>query len=347
VPQLSLTVVMPVYNEAPHLGTTVEALVEAVGRSGFAADLILVDDGSTDGSAEVVEQAVAGRLPFRLLSQENRGRFEARRAGLDAAIGEFVLLLDGRVRLEPDALAFVTPRVAAGERVWTSHVHVEDAGNPFGVFWRLIAELAWADYFDDPRTTQFGTDDFDRFPKGTTCFLAPRALLVEATAAFHSRYADSRHANDDTPLIRWIAEREPIHVSPGFSSFYRPRTTLRASMRHAFHRGVVFVDGHGRPESRFFPAVVAFFPLTTLLALAALRRPRVVPYTAAAVSAGAAGLGVVRRRRRFEVASLALVAPLYAFAHGAGMWRGLAMLSRRSPAPGDARRSQPPRATRP
>ena len=52
-----------------------------------------------------------------------------------------MLLLDGRVRIEKGALAFVEARVAAGDTVWTSHVHVADEGNPFGVFWRLLAEL--------------------------------------------------------------------------------------------------------------------------------------------------------------------------------------------------------------
>jgi glycosyltransferase involved in cell wall biosynthesis len=347
VPDSTLTVVMPVHNEAPHLEATIDALVAAVARSDFATDLVLVDDGSTDGSGDVVERALARRLPFRLVPQENRGRFAARRAGVEAASGEFALLLDGRVRLHPDALAFVNSRVAAGEHVWTSHVHVEDGGNPFGVFWRLIAELAWAEYFEHPRTTSFGTDDFDRFPKGTTCFLAPRSLLIDAMDSFQSRYADFRRVNDDTPLIRWIAERLPIHVSPAFSSFYRPRTSFWASMRHAFHRGVVFVDGHGREESRFFPAVVAFFPVSALLALAALRRPIVVPFTTAAISVAAAGLGIVRRRRPLEIASLGLVAPLYAVAHGGGMWRGLLLFSPRASGLGESSARQsgsPPRA---
>src|SRR5438309_897128 len=81
--------------------------------------------------------------------------------GLDAAEGAFVLLLDARVRLEPDALRFVHTRVDAGEDVWNAHVHVR--GGPFATFWRLLAELAWREYFDDPRTTRFGVESFDRY----------------------------------------------------------------------------------------------------------------------------------------------------------------------------------------
>jgi glycosyltransferase involved in cell wall biosynthesis len=323
-----LSVVIPVYNEAPHLSETIDALLVALAKSDFEAELVLVDDGSTDGSAGVACAAVDGRVPLRVLSQPNSGRFEARRAGVEAADGELVLLLDGRVRIDAGALAYVQGRCEEGARVWTAHVDIDAHGDLFGTFWRLIAELAWSDYFDEPREVSFGVENFDRFPKGTTCFFAPRELLLEAIASFRSRYSELRSANDDTPLLRWIAQRKPIHVSPGFSCAYRPRTTLRAFVGHALHRGVVFVDGHGRRESRFFPVVLAFYPASLLLTAAAVRRPVVVPAAVVVTSAAAAAFGVSRRRAPFEVASLAALTPVYAVGHGAGMWRGLALLVR-------------------
>jgi glycosyltransferase involved in cell wall biosynthesis len=321
----TLSVVIPVHNEARNVPSTVEALLAALDRSGLEAEIVVVDDGSTDGSRSVAEQAVADRVPLRVLTQPNRGRFEARRAGVEAARGTFVLLLDGRVSIDESALSFVQPRLADGERVWTSHVHVRADGNLLGLFWQLLAELAWAEYFDDPRTTSFGASDFDRYPKGTTCFLAPRALLVDAMGSFRTSYADSRHANDDTPVIRWIAERERIHVSPQYASSYRPRETLGAFLRHAFHRGVVFLDGHGRRESRFFPAVVAFYPVSGVLFALSVRRPVLAAGALGAVSAVATALGVRHRKTPRELLALGLVAPLYAVAHGAGMWRGALM----------------------
>lgn len=332
----TLSVVMPVHNEAEHLPATIDALLAALEGSGFDAELVLVDDGSVDGSADVVRVAAAGRLPLRVLRQPNRGRFEARRAGLEAAQAEWVLLLDGRVRVSPDALRFVATRLDDGERVWTAHVEVVAGGNPYGLFWKLLAELAWREYFDRPRTTSFDATSFDRFPKGTTCFLAPRQLLLEAVASFRSCYRDVRRANDDTPLLRWIAERERIHVSPSFSCRYLPRRRLSAFLRHSLRRGVVFVDGHGTPASRFFPAVVAFYPASALLALAVARRPRLAPALVLATGLAAALYGVRARRSADEVRALALVTPLYALAHGLGMWKGLALLaaarlSRREP----------------
>ena len=326
----TLTVVLPVYNEADHIPATVDALVEAVRRSDFDADVVLVDDGSTDGSAARASDALAGRLPLRIVSQSNRGRFLARSAGVEAAQGEWILLLDARVRIHANALAFAASRVADGARVWTSDVEVEARGNPYGTFWRLLAELAWPAYFENPRETSFAAEDFDLYPKGTTCFLVPRTLLLDAIGAFRTRYSDPRYANDDTPLLRSIATRERINIAPGFGASYRPRTTLRSFVRHSLHRGTVFLDGHGRRESRFYPVAVAFFPVSALLALAASRKPSLVPLAAVSTSLTAALLGLARHRSGPEVASLALLAPVYAVAHGLGMWRGLVLSLRSS-----------------
>ncbi|MGH3136265.1 MAG: glycosyltransferase family 2 protein [Gaiellaceae bacterium] len=323
----TLSVVIPAYNEGKYLPATIAALVDAIGRSGFDAELVVVDDGSNDGSGDIARAAAHGRIPTRVISQENRGRLAARRAGIEAANASLVLLLDGRVLVERDALRFVHDMVRGGQCVWTGHVHV--AGDSvLGTFWRLIAELAWRGYFDEPRTTTFGVEDFDRYPKGTTCFVAPRETLLEAMARFESRYVDTRNANDDTPILRHIAERGGIGVSPRFACTYSPRANIRAFLRHSVHRGVVFVDGHGRVESRFFPVVIAFFPISMALVLAAVRRPTIAPATAFLCSATAAAFGVRARRTRHEIRALALVTPIYALAHGVGMWKGLIMLVR-------------------
>jgi glycosyltransferase involved in cell wall biosynthesis len=322
----SLSVVMPVFNEEQHLAATIGALLRALERSGFDAELVLVDDGSTDRTAEVARSSVEDAVPLELLSQSNRGRFEARRAGLAGARGDYVLFLDSRVRLEQGALRFVHERLG-GAPVWNAHVHVL-ADSPYGEFWRLLAELAWRDYFDDPRTTSFGLEDFDRFPKGTTCFLAPRALLETAFAEFESNYANLRLANDDTRVLRAVAARERIHISPEFSCTYSPRTTLRGFFRHAVHRGTVFLDGHGTRDSRFFPVVAAFFPVSAALAFAALRRPALVPAVLLASGAAAGAFGVYADRSDREIEVLATVTPIYALGHALGMWRGAGELLR-------------------
>ena len=246
---------------------------------------------------------------------------------MSAAQSDLVLLLDARVQLRPDALRFVHEQVSRGETVWNGHVEVDATQLPRRLR-RLLAELAWRDYFDDPREARFGSDDFDRFPKGTTCFLAPRPLLVWAFEQFRTRYANVHLANDDTPALRALAARQPIAISPEFACAYIPRASIGAFLRHSFRRGVVFLDGHGRPESRFFPVDARL--------LSGQRLPRrgvgaaAVVAVAAAASCGlaAAAYGASAGRSLREIRALALVTPLYAVGHGLGMWRGLGELVR-------------------
>jgi len=311
-----------VLNEAARVGATVAEAFDAAGRAGFETEVLVVDDGSTDDSG-----AAAAAAGAQVIRQANKGRLEARRAGLAAATGDLVLFLDSRVRIEPGGLAFVAEHLSLGS-VWNGHAVTEAAGNPYGRFWDVVSALAFARYLDDPRTTSFGTDDFDAFPKGTTCFLAPRDLLDQAFDAVETRYADPRYANDDTPLIRWIAARTPIWISPGFACLYRPRRSLQGFVRHAFHRGIVFLDGHGRRESRYRPVVVAFYPLSAGFVAATAVWPPTVVVVGGAV-AGAAALAAVRKHRpAADVRAFATLAPLYAVAHGLGMWRALSASGR-------------------
>jgi glycosyltransferase involved in cell wall biosynthesis len=323
----TLSVVIPAYNAAADIGGTLEALAAALERApGFDAEVVLVDDGSTDGTAEAAVAAWRGTAPLRVLAQPNSGRFLARVAGLERATGEWVLLLDTRVSLHADALAHLAERTAAGERVWNGHVYLRTDDNPYGAFWKVLVEIAWKDYLADPRATSFGVDDFDRYPKGTGCFFAPRALLLDSVAAFRSRYRSLHLVSDDTALIRWIAEREPIHLSPSFACDYQPRTTLAAFLRQALYRGTTFVDGHLRRESRFFPGAVAFYPVSALLGVAVLRRPALAPAAAVVAGATAGAVAAASGCSAFESRSVAWLSPVYAVAHGAGMWRGLGML---------------------
>ncbi len=238
-------------------------------------------------------------------------------------------MIDSRVRIAEGALRFVADQLVEGpdKSVWTADVEIETAGNPFGMFWDVLTRRAWSGYFDNPRTTSFGVENFEQFPKGTTCFFAPRLLLAESFSAFRTTYRDTRYANDDTPLIRWIAERYPINVSPSYACIYEPRRRLRPFLRHAFHRGIVFIDGHGRRESRWFPIAVAFFPLTLAwLALSAfVSVVLVVPFVLAALC----GVALASADHRLRaVPTMVWVTPLYAIAHGLGMWRGLALAAR-------------------
>ncbi len=93
------TIVIPAFNAEQYVRETVDSVF---GQSACGWELVLVDDGSTDGTAEIVRSIDDGRLT--LIEQENRGVSMARNRGLEEVQGEFVLFLDSDDRLTPTAL---------------------------------------------------------------------------------------------------------------------------------------------------------------------------------------------------------------------------------------------------
>ncbi|HEX7335285.1 MAG TPA: dolichyl-phosphate beta-glucosyltransferase [Pyrinomonadaceae bacterium] len=93
----SLSVIIPAYNEAARLGKTVRAVVDYLRQHSPEAEVIVVDDGSSDDTADIARQAFAdaGDLRTSVISyQSNLGKGRAVRLGLLAARGDVTLFSD-------------------------------------------------------------------------------------------------------------------------------------------------------------------------------------------------------------------------------------------------------------
>ena len=250
----SLSVIIPLYNSQGWIGATLERLFVALSRSSFDAEVIIVNDGSTDGSVEEVEAvSVPKGVTLKLINKKNQGRYLARKTGVEAAKNDNILFLDSRVFVDENALAYLSQELKNDpKQIWNGHVHVVKKGNPFARFWDAIAFIGWRRYFKNPRKTQYGLADFDHYPKGTGFFFVPKATLTEAMKWFEATTGDIEHSSDDTLLIRHMAEKHPIHLSPDFSCHYNGRSNLQSFLKHGYHRGEFFIDGFLRPGTRFF-----------------------------------------------------------------------------------------------
>ena len=92
-----LTIVVPAYNEAARVGLSLEKIVDYLNQHFESAELIVVDDGSTDDTAGVAERSVAkakGVSARVIRYEENRGKGHAVRVGLLSAAADVVLFTD-------------------------------------------------------------------------------------------------------------------------------------------------------------------------------------------------------------------------------------------------------------
>lgn len=99
---MKASVIVPVYNAEAYLGQCLESLF---GQSFDDFEIVCVDDGSTDGSRAILQEAAAahsGRLV--VLEQQNGGPGAARMAGIDCAQGEYLFFLDSDDFAEPTML---------------------------------------------------------------------------------------------------------------------------------------------------------------------------------------------------------------------------------------------------
>jgi dolichyl-phosphate beta-glucosyltransferase len=91
----SLSIVIPAYNEAERLPPSLGKLLAYAARQPRRLDLVLVDDGSQDGTAQIAQQVLGDRLPLTVLvNRPNRGKGYSVRRGLLEAQGDCVLFAD-------------------------------------------------------------------------------------------------------------------------------------------------------------------------------------------------------------------------------------------------------------
>ena len=148
-PELQLSVVMPVFNEAALIAVNVEQTLGALRMLG-PFELILVDDGSTDRSGEEIAQ-LAQRFPAEVipLSLPHAGKGEALRRGTQIARGKFVVFIDADLDLPPEQILFFVAiqRVKKADAVIGSKMHPDSTVDyplrrriySLGYFWLVKA----------------------------------------------------------------------------------------------------------------------------------------------------------------------------------------------------------------
>jgi len=140
---MELSVIIPTHNQKERLRLVLCGLEQqSLGVEHF--EIIVIDDGSTDGTAEMLEKVDMANLGFRRL-EVNQGRSRARNMGIKAAQGDLVVFLDGDALPAPDLLdRYREADLQLGDRV---------------VLCGFQYSLPDLEYFQDPQTGNWGDLD--------------------------------------------------------------------------------------------------------------------------------------------------------------------------------------------
>ncbi len=202
---MKLSIVMPVYNE----NNTILEILKRVETVGVANEIVVVDDGSQDGTKELLAGAkIAG---LRLLAHErNRGKGAAVRTGIQAAQGDLILIQDADLEYDPRDIPALLKPIEEGlaDVVYGSRF----LGGPRRptMFWHMVANklltfitnILYNNILTDMETgyklfrselvkgITIRSNSFDFEPEITAKLLKRRARIYEVPISFNPRDYD-------------------------------------------------------------------------------------------------------------------------------------------------------------
>ncbi len=212
-----LSVVIPAYREAPRILNSLRKVTEYLGERDYSWECIVVDDGSPDDTASIVDAYIREHpgSPIRLLREPHRGKGAAVRAGILEACGEFILFSDADLStpieeverflplLEAGHDVAIGSREAQGARRYNEPHHRHIVGRLFNFVVRTFAVRGYQDtqcgfkaYRKAVARKLFGSQRLERFSFDVEIlFLARKARLKVAVVPVQWYYADFSNMN--------------------------------------------------------------------------------------------------------------------------------------------------------
>jgi len=112
---MELSVVIPVYNEENNIEPLYRGLKEVLESIGLSYEIVVVDDGSTDGSFEVLRELHRGDQALKVIRlRRNFGQAAAFAAGFDESVGQIIVSMDADLQFDPADIRKLLDRIAEG-----------------------------------------------------------------------------------------------------------------------------------------------------------------------------------------------------------------------------------------
>lgn len=267
-----ISVVIPLYNKAQSIRKTLDSVLAQTYKD---FEIVVVDDGSTDGSADVAEATLrkfSGRptgygLEVRVIMKENGGVSSARNAGILAAKGEYVAFLDGDDLWHPEYLETLHQLILDypdaslygigcttinGDKIpedvtsTTLRGELEDVWNDYPGYWTGSSSSSRARLLEiglfDTRMTH--GEDIDMWWR---LLLSGKGVFDNRVLAYYRQDTENRAMNKLIPLEKHI---------PYFVDKYAEARASNVDFRRYFDREMIYrlypymFDAHYRKEAK-------------------------------------------------------------------------------------------------
>ena len=226
--EMKFSFVIPVYNTGNLLKKCIASITNSISSD---YEIIIIDDGSTDNSVEIINELVELYPAIRLLRQPNSGQGAARNAGIRAARGEYIWFVDSDDWLLDGAVLRVAKVVEANspDVVVLNYVYAFEDGRYMptaNIAQSLLGKII------KPSTDEHVFASVSCWNTPPWRLVTKRQLLLDndivfAEGVFYEDHPFAIH-------LMFIAERVYIHPPAAYAYFQRPGSTTHANDRKAF-----------------------------------------------------------------------------------------------------------------
>jgi len=207
---MKFSVVIPLYNKAAYIGNTIRSVLAQTFND---FEIIVVDDGSTDHSGEVVKSFKDARLT--LVRKENEGVAAARNLGIDRASGEWVVFLDADDWHHPQCLEFLimaNAQFPQADTLGTDYVKIPNSIEQWPPEWSPVAEKPCIELITNLPV---------RWMSGQTLCSSSAAVRRERLQSMQPCFPFGESCGEDLDLWFRLAERSPIALVHAPLAAYR------------------------------------------------------------------------------------------------------------------------------
>ena len=229
--EVLVSVIIPAYNYAETLPRAVNSVIAQLSEA--QAELLVIDDGSTDATPQVLAQLQAEHAGgFRALRKPNGGLSSVRNRGIEEARGQYLIFLDADDEMAPGALAAVTQHI-------TSHPET-----------RLVIGGHWS-VFADGRRVEHEVKPLPATSRGRVrgYLLDKTVTLSNGACAMHrdvfgpGNYPEHLRNVEDIPVFAQVLARFPCTVlQKPLALIYKHGDSMRHDLRQSLAAGVGMVD---------------------------------------------------------------------------------------------------------
>lgn len=267
---MDVSVIVPVYNVEPYLQ---ECLDSVLSQTGVDLEVICINDGSTDGSSEILKRAAEEDSRVRIITQENRGQSAARNRALEVATGKYVYFLDSDDVLIEGMLArlfLFAEREDLDHVIFGAESFVDESHG--AIDGKMLSDTESYYSVKNPSIYQVvcrGPDLFARLVSADSFYVSPplRFLRRDVIEGAHLRFVEGviHEDNHFTPLALFASKRAVVIPDKLYRRRLRYGSTMTAADAAAKHAAACFAvatrlkDGFGQKEGECVETAIGHY----------------------------------------------------------------------------------------